>query len=227
MYEKIAFWRRNLFKLPSGAAGKKFISETTKWIEFWNQDVNEYKDIALKVLMVMPALLLQKPSFKSTAKQHSQCLSRRLTQWEQGEFDDLLREANTIQAKLLTNHKGLNEERLAKTFAKLVLEGKINAAMKLLDHQGGSGVLPLSERTINELKRKHPAASEADPSLLVDGEPPFVDPVMFENIAESTIANAALRTRGSSGPSGLDADGWRRILVKRISELPAIVSGVH
>ena len=81
IYEKIAFWRRNLFKLPSGAAGKKFISETTKWIEFWNQDVNEYKDIALKVLMVMPALLLQKPSFKSTAKQHSQCLSRRLTQW--------------------------------------------------------------------------------------------------------------------------------------------------
>ena len=79
IYEKIAFWRRNLFKLPSGAAGKKFISETTKWIEFWNQDVNEYKDIALKVLMVMPALLLQKPSFKSTAKQHSQCLSRRLT----------------------------------------------------------------------------------------------------------------------------------------------------
>ena len=179
--------------------------------------MNEYKDIALKVLMVMPALLLQKPSFKSTAKQHShsQCLSRRLTQWEQGEFDNLLREANTIQAKLPTNHKGLNEERLDKTFAKLVLEGKINAAMKLLDHQGGSGVLPLSESTINELKRKHPAASEADPSLLIDGEPPFVDPVMFENITESTIANAALRTRGSSGPSGLDADGWRRILMSK------------
>ena len=133
-------------------AGKKFISETTKWIEFWNQGVNAYKDIALKVLMVMPALFLQKPSFKSTAKQHSQCLSKRLTQWEQGEFDDLLREVKTIQAKLPTNHKGLNEERLAKTFAKLVLEGKINAAMKLLDHQGGSGVLPLSESTINELK---------------------------------------------------------------------------
>ena len=34
-------------------------------------------------------------------------------------------------------------------------------------------------------------------------------------ITESTIANAALRTRGSSGPSGLDADGWRRILVSK------------
>ena len=47
----------------------------------------------------------------------------------------------------------------------------------------------------------------------MDVEPPFVDPVMFQNITESTIANGALRTRGSSGPSGLDADGWRRILV--------------
>lgn len=78
--EEIVFWRRNLFKLPSEAAGKKFISETTKWIEFWNQDGIELKDIALKVLMVMSALLLQKPTFKSTAKEHPQCLSRRLVQ---------------------------------------------------------------------------------------------------------------------------------------------------
>ena len=93
-----------------------------------------------------------------------------------------------------------------------MLEGKINAAMKLRSFIG-SGVLPLSESTINELKRKHPAASEAEPSLLIDGKPPFVDPLILENITEPTITNAALRTRGSSGPSGLDADGWRRILV--------------
>lgn len=47
LYEEIVFWRQNLFKLPSGA-----------WIEFWNQDAIEFKDIALKVLMLMPALLL-------------------------------------------------------------------------------------------------------------------------------------------------------------------------
>ena len=48
-------------------------------------------------------------------------------------------------------------------------------------------------------------AREADPSLLMDDCPPFVDPVMFQT--ESTIANAALKTRWSSGPSGLDAYG--------------------
>ena len=38
---------------------------------------------------------------------------------------------------------------------------------------------------------------------------------MFQNIKEPTIISVALRTRGSSGPSGLDADGWRRILVSK------------
>ena len=109
----------------------------------------------------------------------------------------------------------MNDKRLSKTFAKLVLEGKINAAMKLLDPQISKGVLPLSQSTIDELKQKHPEASEAVPSLLTDGQPPFVDPVMFESITESTIANSALWTKGSSGLLALDADRWRQILVSK------------
>ena len=153
----------------------------------------------------MPALLLQKPTFKSEAKEPSQCLLRHLTRWELGICYEFFREGSATQAKLLTNLKGLNEEQLAKTFAKLVLEEKINTAKKLLDQQSTRGVFPPSQSTINELKRKHPDAREADPSLLMDDHPPFVDPVMFET--ESTIANAALETRRSSGPSGLDAYG--------------------
>ena len=93
-----------------------------------------------------------------------------------------------------------------------MFEGKVNVAMKLLD-QHDTGVVTLSKSTINELKRKHPNANDADPSILMDGPLPFVDPVMFQNITESTIMKSALRTRGSSGTSSLDADGWRRILV--------------
>ncbi len=32
---------------------------------------------------------------------------------------------------------------------------------------------------------------------------------MFSIIDESTIARAALHTKGAADPSGLDADGWR------------------
>lgn len=44
---------------------------------------------------------------------------------------------------------------------------------------------------------------------------PVVDLVMFQNISESTIANAILKTRRSNGPFGLDAEGWRRTLVPK------------
>ena len=47
------------------------------------------------------------------------------------------------------------------------------------------------------------------------GEIPYFDPLIFSNIDESSITKAALKTRGSAGPSGLDADGWRRILISK------------
>ena len=59
-----------------------------------------------------------------------------------------------------------------------MFEGKTNAAMKLLGQQSKRGVLPLPQSTINELKQKYPEASEGDPSLLIDEQPPFVDPVV-------------------------------------------------
>ena len=45
------------------------------------------------------------------------------------------------------------------------------------------------------------------------GEKPYAYPVIFEDIDESIAKEAALKTKGGSGPSGLDADGWRKILV--------------
>ena len=36
---------------------------------------------------------------------------------------------------------------------------------------------------------------------------------MYDDIDEELIKKAAIGTNGGSGPSGLDADGWQRILV--------------
>jgi len=47
--------------------------------------------------MVMPALLLQKPSRNSKTKDHVAALSRRLDRWEKGDLDELLHEGVTIQ----------------------------------------------------------------------------------------------------------------------------------
>ena len=122
----------------------------------------------------------------------------------------LSREAHTIQDKVHTpRSNNLSEERLPKTFAKLVFQGKTKAAMKFLEQQNSKGIPPLSQSTMDEFIRKHPNAAEAENSVLISGPTPYVDPAMFQNITESTILSAALKTKGSSGPSGIDADGWR------------------
>eukprot|EP00795_Rhopilema_esculentum_P016554 gene16554-7977_t len=78
IYEEVVYWRRNIFMLPTGSAGKRYIAEMTRLINAWNEEVESLKDIAIKTVMIMPALLLQKPSFRSKAKQHGECLRRRM-----------------------------------------------------------------------------------------------------------------------------------------------------
>ena len=95
--------KESLYVLPSGRAGKKYITETTRLIDMWNTEAMEMKDIALKDVMVMPSLLLQKPSFKSKAKQHSECLERCLLLWEAGDFEALVKECRAIQSRLLSS----------------------------------------------------------------------------------------------------------------------------
>ena len=78
IYEEIVFWKKNLFKLPSGAAGKLYIKEMIRLIHIWVEDNKPVSKISLKLLMVMPAVLLQKPCRKSKAKQHKQYLKDRM-----------------------------------------------------------------------------------------------------------------------------------------------------
>ena len=215
IYDEIVFWRKNLFLLPSGHCGKLFISEMTRLINAWNNNSTNLKSISLKALMIMPALLMQKPSYKSKSKHHTASLNRRMDLWFKGDFDTLIKEARAIQGKLTTYKKYKNNEQLSKGFSNLMLKGKVNAALKLLDQQGSAGILPLSDEVLRDLQEKHPPACPADESVLIQGETPTVEPVIFEDIDESLIAKAAIRTKGAAGPSGLDSDGWRRLLISK------------
>ena len=215
IYNQVVFWRKNLFKLPSGAAGKNYIRETTRLIESWIAEGN-VSPVALKLVMIMPALLLQKPSRKSTSKQHTEYLSKRLDLWSEGNFMELMKEGLQIQRTLKQNiRKDESPEKIAKNFAKLMMQGKVNAALRLLNKQESLGVAELNENTIQKLRDLHPEAKRASEETLMTGELPYFDPVIFSNIDEKAIAKAAIRTRGSAGPSGMDADGWRRILISK------------
>ena len=66
---------------------------------------------------------------------------------------------------------------------------------------------------LDELKKKHPVGRPVSSEVLLP--PPVQDrafhPVIFDVLDGSAIRSAALQTRGTAGPSGLDAHGWRRL----------------
>lgn len=98
-YNEITTWRKNTFLVPYGKTGRDFIEQLTKHINDWNKKT-EMQHIALKAAIVLLALGLQKPSRQSKAKDHQECLSRRLTLWKEGEIDTLLREGRMIQKRI-------------------------------------------------------------------------------------------------------------------------------
>ena len=90
-YNEITSWRKNTFLVPYGKTGRDFIDQLTKHINDWNNGTT-MQHIALKAAIVLLALALQKPSQKSKAKEHQQCLEKRLEQWKNGEIECLVRE---------------------------------------------------------------------------------------------------------------------------------------
>ena len=58
IYNEIVHWRRNVFLIPSGAAGKDFVSELARLLQAY-ADESSLECIGLKVCMVMQVLLLQ------------------------------------------------------------------------------------------------------------------------------------------------------------------------
>ena len=86
IYDEIVHFRKNIFNIPSGRAGKMFIDELTFWLKQLNY-ILELNSIALKAFMVLPSLILQKPSSTSKSKEHSAAIERRLALWKQGDLN--------------------------------------------------------------------------------------------------------------------------------------------
>lgn len=103
-------------------------------------------------------------------------------------------------------------EDISRTFAKLVFQGKLTAAIKLLDKESSSRLLNLSDEVFAQLKEKHPLPAEIEEECLLHGPVDLVPPGIFYLIGEQWIFDSALKTKGSAGPSGMDAELYRRIL---------------
>ena len=112
-----------------------------------------------------------------------------------------------------TIQKSLSDSKSIKTIAELFRKFKnykkkvnINAAVKLLTNNMQDGILPLNKEALNKLKEKHPKSKNANNDVLLTGVPQDVHPIIFAGINEEIIRKAAIKTKGGSGPSAMDAD---------------------
>ena len=216
-YNEIVHWRRNLFSVPSCAVGKEFVSELARLFQAY-ADSSEIESVAITAVMVMPHLLLQKTHKRSNYKENSACLVRRLGAWKAGDIDGLMKESKSIQQHICQSTRQracCNTDNSSLTFAKFMKKGNIKAAQRLVSSQSGNGVLSLTDKissTSNE-SVKHPEAAPIYYDAIVDSsiQAPSVHPVLFNQIDGVLIQNMALKSSGSAGPSGLDANDWKRL----------------
>ena len=94
-------------------------------------------------------------------------------------------------------------------------DGKVNKALKLLESSNKGGMLPLTEETFEVLLEEYPKASETSSDILIEEEIQNIHSAIYDSIDSEMVRDAIKKTRGSAGLSGLDGDGWRRILMLR------------
>ena len=92
-----------------------------------------------------------------------------------------------------------------------MFQGKTKAAIRLFTEETEGGVLCLGDhidthKTVRDvLKDEHPSTLPAHPDSVIEDDPPYFHPILFESIDASMMRSAALRTHGAAGPSGFDA----------------------
>ena len=105
--------------------------------------------------MVLPSVILQKPSATSKSKEHTAAIERRLALWGHGDLT-LIMKVRFIQERFVTSRKARLVEDFSKIFARLVMQGKLSAAIKLLDKESSTGLLNLSPEALERAERKAP-----------------------------------------------------------------------
>ena len=77
VYQKVVFWKNNIFLLPSAKFGKWYIEETTRLINYWIPD-SSLQDAVFKATMFMSNLLLKKPTHNLKVRRPFRSLEKKI-----------------------------------------------------------------------------------------------------------------------------------------------------
>ena len=110
----------------------------------------------------MPAWLMQKPTKNSKSKNHLKSLERRFEIWKEGNLNELYEKGRAIQDRLKSDGSPHEIVKISKKFKFQMQKGNVNGAIKILTNIMSSGILPLTDETLQLLELKQP--SEKDTS---------------------------------------------------------------
>ena len=174
-------------------------------------------ETAMYCALVMHHLILLRTRLEDDTS-NKKTISRRVDQWINWNIDSLFLEAKSIQEgvsrteakQFLMNTKNLmntcQPEKNFKVIPSLTDEGK-------------GGVLSLTDKVdiktvVDNLRERHPKPNKAILNYLERNEHPKSLPYhqsILEKINTSMVRMSAMKPRGSHGPSGVDANEWRRL----------------
>ena len=202
------------YHLPGNQVGKRFLRRLVVELE----GVLDRKWNSEKFLIFQIVILQKTKDVKGNAA-IGRRISRRLDQWERGEFGSLVRTTeNTAFASISTIRGKDDDVQIANVYTKLVLEGKLRAAVRYVTDREGGGLLQPTdtdeksgEPIVDVLRSKHPEEQvpEAADLHVYDEVPDFVD----LDITADVVEKVAKKLSGSAGPGGVDSSSLQSWLL--------------
>ena len=207
-----------MFTPSQGTTTELMTREMTRIVEEYNNDTSG-KAMAMKLLMMMPKLLLQKENMKAKKKENDKAFRRRMEAWQKGEYLELTEEAEAIQKRLHRQPMVETEEMIARKFRK---KWKKEMCIRQQGYYNPYKVdyFRLTKRP-QKNKEKHPAGTRATQEALLSGEIEAPQPVIFCSINQEMVRKAAMEIKGAPGPSGMDANTWRMLLTSKRNSMAA------
>ena len=126
---------------------------------------------------------------------------------------EIWQECRILQKKIKPNsNNSQTPADVSRIFSKLIFQGKLGPALKFLEKNADNTVLKPTVEVVNKLRELHPEAGPIVPDSLIEGPLQPCLHAHFNEITEQSILRAASLTKGSGGPSLLDATQWKRII---------------
>ena len=202
--------------------GRKYVDHLSKEVSYFSSGT-----CSSERLLVFSSVILQRDCTIRKGADIRSVIERRLDMWDGERYDIQVQEAVRCDKSLRNHNRSFpTESHLTSVFTRLMLLGKVKAAVRWLSDHGGGRVLNYKDcveevnssgdvtkvPVIDVLRRKHPEPTIPPRSALIDCDNlPFMESV---EVTGSIIQRVASVIQGSAGQGGCDANHWQDALLR-------------